>query len=213
MLVGVATDDFRTVSSHAGKCRRFLVFDARKGKAPREHERLEFRKALSIRGFSGGGPHPLDIVQVLIVGDGDPGIGKWLSTRGIEIVTTPESDPTTAVVKYLKVKRRRLDADLLRLDGGAHAAELLKAMANETRLMILCLLAKGEQSVSELERKLELPQARVSQQLARLRHAELVKSRTEGARVVYSLASARVSAIIAVLYEVYCARHRKARDT
>ena len=82
-------------------------------------------------------------------------------------------------------------------------------MANETRLTILCVLAQGEKSVSELERKLELHQARVSQQLARLRHAGLVKSRIAGPNVFYSLANARVSTIIAVLYEIYCAQHKK----
>jgi DNA-binding transcriptional ArsR family regulator len=209
ILIGVASDDFHTISGRAGKCRRFLVFDAEKGKAPREPERLEFRRELSIRDFSGNGPHPLDIVQVLIIGDAGPGIIGWMSARGIEVVRTSESDPVAAVVKHLRGNLRPTKvADFGRSEGGAEAAEFLKAMANETRLAILCVLAQGEKSVSELERTLELHQARVSQAVARLRHAGLVRSRTAGSNVFYSLANARVSTMIAALYEMYCAQHK-----
>ena len=102
ILIGVASDNFRKISGHAGKCCRFLVFDAQKGKAPRELERLEFRQELSIRDFSGNGPHPLDIVQVLIIGDAGPGIIGWMSARGIEVVRTSEADPAAAVATYLR---------------------------------------------------------------------------------------------------------------
>ncbi len=62
-------------------------------------------------------------------------------------------------------------------DMGEHAraaADLLKALAHETRLMILCLLFEGEKSVSELEQLMLLRQPSVSQQLARLRFDGLV---------------------------------------
>ena len=57
-------------------------------------------------------------------------------------------------------------------DVAAHAVELLKAMANEWRLMILCQLAEGEKTVSELQEILGLSQSALSQQLARLRGRE-----------------------------------------
>ncbi len=57
------------------------------------------------------------------------------------------------------------------------ASALLKAMANERRLLILCFLAQGEKSVSELEGLVSLSQSALSQHLARLRRDRLVTTR------------------------------------
>jgi len=84
------------------------------------------------------------------------------------------------------------------------ASAFLKALAHEGRLMILCHLAGGERSVTELERLLDSRQAAVSQQLARLRLEGLVNSRREGKAIFYSLADARVARLIGVLYELFC---------
>lgn len=67
------------------------------------------------------------------------------------------------------------------------AAALLKAFGHEGRLMILCHLATGEKSVTELEQLLDTRQAAVSQQLARLRMEGLVEPRREGKAIYYSL--------------------------
>ena len=87
------------------------------------------------------------------------------------------------------------------------ATELLKALANETRLMLLCSLSHGEKSVSELERKLDLTQSTVSQHLARLRQGGLVASRHEGTTVYYSIASPEARAIVAAVYQAFCEPH------
>ncbi len=86
----------------------------------------------------------------------------------------------------------------------ASASELLKALANENRLLLLCLLADGEKSVTELESSLELRQPTVSQQLARLRADNLVSHRRDGKAIYYSLASEDARRIIELLYEMYC---------
>ncbi len=84
------------------------------------------------------------------------------------------------------------------------ATDLLKALAHETRLMILCQLVEGEKSVSELERLMNLRQPSVSQQLARLRFDGLVSTRREGKTIYYSLASTQAKHVISLLYELYC---------
>ena len=89
------------------------------------------------------------------------------------------------------------------------ASELLKALAHEGRLLILCLLSEGEKSVSELEEAMRLPQAAVSQQLARLRFDRLVNTRREGRVIYYSIASKEVSSVIETLYNLFCAPVRK----
>ncbi len=84
------------------------------------------------------------------------------------------------------------------------AAGLLKALSNKDRLQILCYLAERERNVSDLEGLLGLRQPTLSQQLARLRADSLVKTRRDGKAIYYSLASDEVTAVIAVLSDLYC---------
>lgn len=84
------------------------------------------------------------------------------------------------------------------------ASDLLKALSHEVRLVILCLLSEGEKSVSELEEILTMPQAAVSQQLARLRLEGLVQSRRDGRMIYYSMIDDEVNSIIATLYDLFC---------
>jgi len=84
------------------------------------------------------------------------------------------------------------------------ASELLKALSHETRLMILCLLSEREMSVSEIEEIIKLPQAAVSQQLARLRLEKLVIARREGRQIYYSIADKDVSSVVESLYDIFC---------
>ena len=85
------------------------------------------------------------------------------------------------------------------------AAEFLKALGHEGRLMILCHLAVGERSVTELERLLSQRQAAVSQQLARLRLERLVVSRRDGKTIYYRLADGRARQMIENIHKMFCA--------
>jgi DNA-binding transcriptional ArsR family regulator len=87
----------------------------------------------------------------------------------------------------------------------AQAVALLKAMANERRLQILCLLHGQELSVGELCTKLELSQSALSQHLAWLRRDGLVSTRKEAQTVYYSLKSDEVKQMIHLLHSMYCA--------
>lgn len=91
------------------------------------------------------------------------------------------------------------------------ASDFLKALAHENRLLLLCLLAERERSVTELENILSLRQAMVSQQLARLRLDGLVATRREGKQIYYSLATEDVRQVIAVIYDIFC--KAKSQDT
>ena len=84
------------------------------------------------------------------------------------------------------------------------AAEFLKALAHQNRLIILCILSQGEKSVSELEGMLSLRQPTVSQQLARLRAEGLVATRRDGKTVFYSLASEEARVVVGAVYEMFC---------
>jgi ArsR family transcriptional regulator, virulence genes transcriptional regulator len=95
------------------------------------------------------------------------------------------------------------------VDNAKRASDFLKALAHESRLVMLCILAEGEKSVSELEHELGLRQPTVSQQLARLRAEGLVSPRRDGKIVYYSLASNEARTIIGAIYDVFCKKPRK----
>lgn len=95
------------------------------------------------------------------------------------------------------------------VDNAKRASDFLKALAHESRLMILCILAEGEKSVSELEDLLRLRQPTVSQQLARLRADGLVSTRRDGKVIYYKLASEEALTIIGAIYDVFCRKLRK----
>lgn len=84
------------------------------------------------------------------------------------------------------------------------ASDFLKALSHESRLLLLCLLAEGERSVTELENILSLRQPTVSQQLARLRFDGMVTTRREGKTIYYSIANDNVRQVISVIYNIFC---------
>ena len=86
------------------------------------------------------------------------------------------------------------------------AAGLMKALGNESRLMILCILAEGERSVGELNDMVPLSQSALSQQLARLRKQGLVSTRRESQTIYYSLSSGPADQVINLLHDIYCGR-------
>jgi len=109
-----------------------------------------------------------------------------------------------------RLESRSASHDLDRMvDNAKRASEFLKALAHESRLVILCILAKGEKSVSELEDELGLRQPTVSQQLARLRADGLVSTRRDGKVIYYSLASEEARTIIGAIYDVFCRKPRR----
>jgi DNA-binding transcriptional ArsR family regulator len=95
------------------------------------------------------------------------------------------------------------------LEQAKKASDFLKVLAHESRLLILCMLAEGEKSVTEIERLLALRQPTVSQQLARLRMDGLVATRREGRVIYYSLASEQARVILGAVYDVFCGNGRK----
>ena len=86
------------------------------------------------------------------------------------------------------------------------AAELLKALANEQRLMILCHLVQGPLWVSELNERVSLSQSALSQHLAVLRESGIVQTERESQSIRYSLSAGVVTRLLGVLHEEFCRR-------
>ncbi|WP_430641290.1 ArsR/SmtB family transcription factor [Bradyrhizobium forestalis] len=85
------------------------------------------------------------------------------------------------------------------------ASELLKALANRHRLLIICQLIDGERSVGELAEFLSLRDSTVSQHLALLRKDGLVSARREAQTIFYSIASEPAREVLKTLYQTFCA--------
>lgn len=99
-----------------------------------------------------------------------------------------------------------MQIDLARMQSAAReASALLKALANDRRLMILCRLMEGERSVGDLAGLVGLAQSPLSQHLARLREEGLVATRRDAQTIYYSLNGEAARRIIGVLYDLYCA--------
>lgn len=84
------------------------------------------------------------------------------------------------------------------------AAETLKALAHETRLLAVCFIGEGEKSVQEMEQLLGTTQSNVSQHLARLKGAGILQSRKQGKQVFYGAASPDIFRLVSTLQQIYC---------
>ena len=96
-----------------------------------------------------------------------------------------------------------IDIDQLRENADA-AGQLLKALGNPDRLLLLCQLVYGEMNVGELEERLSIVQPTLSQQLGVLRREGLVDTRRDGRQIYYSISSEPALSIIETLYRLYC---------
>ena len=87
----------------------------------------------------------------------------------------------------------------------AQAAGLLRALANEQRLLILChLSAAGELSVTALGERMTLSQSSLSQHLARLREDGIVNFRREAQTLFYHIADEKAARLLTLLHDIYC---------
>lgn len=101
--------------------------------------------------------------------------------------------------------RKKAPFDLSAMQAHASdAARLLKALANEKRLQILCLLAEGERSVGDINDLLDLSQSALSQHLAVLREENLVRTRREAQTIFYSLVPGPAAEVMGTLHGIYC---------
>ena len=96
-----------------------------------------------------------------------------------------------------------LDIKAMR-EAAGRATAMLRVLANEDRLLLLCQLTQGEACVSELEQSLGIRQPTLSQQLSVLRAEEIVSTRREGKKIFYRVSDPRAVSVLATLYGLYC---------
>lgn len=103
----------------------------------------------------------------------------------------------------INTKRREESVDDM-LEKREKVALLLKTIAHEARLMILCMLVKNEMTVSEINEYVDLSQSALSQHLAVLRQNHLVETRRKSQTIYYKLVDKDLKQIITSLHDVFC---------
>lgn len=101
MRIAVSSQNYRTVTGHAGKARRFIVFEADGKAPPREIERIDLDANMAIHGYHRNTAHPLDSMNALITGGAGEGFVRHLAARGVLVVATDEIEPILAVQAFL----------------------------------------------------------------------------------------------------------------
>ncbi len=100
MKIAVASQNRREVTGHAGRCRKFWIYDIEQGHIE-SRQLLELSKEQALHGYPPGAPHPLGNVQVLITGGHGHGLQERLAAMGVAGFVTSLHDPEQAVAAYL----------------------------------------------------------------------------------------------------------------
>jgi predicted Fe-Mo cluster-binding NifX family protein len=114
--IAVTSQNRRTITEHAGKCRKFWIYAIEQGQVVGK-ELLELPIEQSFHESSPHEPHPLDVVQVLMTAGMGAGLQRRLAAKGITALMTAETDPDQAVAAYLQ---GTLEIGAGSCDHGAH---------------------------------------------------------------------------------------------
>jgi len=100
MKIAVTSQNRKLVTKHAGRCRRFWIYSVEGGQVT-DKSLLELSKEQSFHDSEPDAPHPLDGVDVLLVGGMGPGLAQRLARKGIQVHVATEDDPDKAVQHFL----------------------------------------------------------------------------------------------------------------
>jgi len=101
MRIAVTSQNYKTVTGHAGKTRKFLVYEAGARGELKEVERLKLPKEMSMHETPVDAPHPLDHMDIVITQSCGEGFPRKLARRGIRVVVSEISNPVQAVKAVL----------------------------------------------------------------------------------------------------------------
>ena len=101
MRIAVSSQNFRSITGHAGKARRFMVFENSDDGEVREVVRFDLPPEMAMHGFDDSRTHPLDGVNVLITASCGEGFARRMQLRGVRVVVTGANEPAAAVRDFL----------------------------------------------------------------------------------------------------------------
>lgn len=97
MRFAITSQNFRTITGHAGKARRFMIFEVQSPDEIAEVTRLDLPLNMAIHGFDNNLQHPLDETDILITGSAGDGFVMRMAQRGVRVIRTGETDPIEAI--------------------------------------------------------------------------------------------------------------------
>ena len=102
MKIAVSSQNFRTVTNHAGRARRFIVYTVGEDLQPVETDRIDLPKELSMHEVGDSGiAHPLDSVDVILSASFGAGFARRMHARGLIASITEKTDPLEAVKEFM----------------------------------------------------------------------------------------------------------------
>ncbi|MBE9561645.1 MAG: nitrogen fixation protein [Proteobacteria bacterium] len=107
MKIAVTSQNFKTITGHAGRARRFIIYEGEMKQEPQEIKRLDLPKELSFHDFhpTDDTPHPIDEVDIVITGGSGAGFIRRMNARGLEVCFAEEgSAPLEATQNFLNGK-------------------------------------------------------------------------------------------------------------
>jgi predicted Fe-Mo cluster-binding NifX family protein len=98
MRIAITSQNFKTITGHAGQTRRFIVYEANDAKEIHEVERIDLPKELTMHEYRGG-EHPLFSLnlQAIVTQSAGQGFIQRVEQHGIKVLVTSESDPAVAI--------------------------------------------------------------------------------------------------------------------
>ena len=102
MKIAVTSQNFKSVTNHAGHARRYIIFEVGDDNKPVEVECLDLPKEMAFREFDDSGEHPVDVAGVIISQSFGGGFARRMKRRGIIASITKKDDPVEAVLDYLE---------------------------------------------------------------------------------------------------------------
>ena len=96
MIIGITSQNFRTITGHAGKARRFFIYEGSSSENLQLIDKIDLPKDQSIHESNATEKHPIDVVDSLITAGCGEGFQRRMENRGIKLIKTGEQDPLTA---------------------------------------------------------------------------------------------------------------------
>ncbi len=96
MKIGITSQNFRTITGHGGKSRRFLVYEINESGEVQEGERLDLPMGMALHDFRGV-EHPLFDLDILVTGSCGAGFANRMAQQQVQVIATAETDPMAAV--------------------------------------------------------------------------------------------------------------------
>ena len=96
--IAVTSQNFRTITGHAGKARRFIIYEVKGPGEVEEVEQMDLPKTMSMHNTLEASPHPLDEMDALITGSAGEGFVRKMASRGVRVYRTSASDPLLAAI-------------------------------------------------------------------------------------------------------------------